>query len=319
MNLDSLGFASPLRLWALLAVLAVGAAYVLLQRRRARYAVRLPGLDLLASVAPRLGWRRHVPAALLLAAMTSATAAYAEPTAEVDVPRERATIVVTLDVSLSMAATDVDPDRITAAKAAAQSFVDGLPERFNVGLVAFSGTASIVVPPTLEHQRVTDAIATLGLGGGTAIGDAVSTSMEAVRGVPGGSGEETVPAHVVLLSDGANTAGQPISVGMEQANAAGVPVSTIAYGTPDGVVQTRGGLMRVPVDAPALADLAEQTNGRAYQAASGEELSAVYDDIGSQVGTTTERREVGAGFAGLALLAAVAGGASALAWGPRSV
>ena len=324
--MSSLRFASPGRLWLLLAVVAVGVAYLVLQRRQARYAVRLPGLDLLASVAPSLGWRRHAPAALMLAAMATSTAAYAEPTATVQVPREQATIVVTLDVSLSMAAQDVDPDRITAAKAAAQSFISRLPERFNVALVAFSGTASVVVPATQDHEQVTRAITDLQLGGGTAIGEAVLTSLEAITALTaaaGGNGAartgDPAAAHVVLLSDGANTAGRPVSVAVEQAQAAGIPVSTIAYGTEDGFLQLRQGLVRVPVDAPALAELAEQTDGRSYQAATGEELASVYEDIGSQVGTTTERREVSSGVAGLALAVAVAAGAAALRWSPRPV
>jgi Ca-activated chloride channel family protein len=311
-------FASPGRLWALVAVAGLAMAYVLVQRRAPRYAVRLPGLALLASVAPGLGWRKHVAAALVLLSMTAATAALAEPRADVQVPRERATIVVALDVSLSMAATDVAPDRLTAAKAAAVAFVDGLPERFNVGLVAFSGSAAVVVPATQEHDAVTAAIERLTMGSGTAIGEAVATSLQAVAAVPGSSVEPT-PAHVVLLSDGANTAGRPVSRAVEQAVAAGVPVSTIAYGTQEGEVVVDRRSVRVPVDAPALADLADTTSGTAYEAASGDELEDVYADIGSAIGTTTQSREVGAGVAGIALLTTVLAGAAAAAWSPRSL
>ncbi len=148
-------FTSPERLWLLAAVGALAVAYVLLQRRRSRYAVRLPGLALLASVAPRLGWRKHIASAALLLSMVGATAAFAEPRAQVQVPRERATLVVALDVSLSMAATDVDPDRLTAAKAAAVEFVEGLPPGFDVGLVAFAGTTSVAVAPTQDRTAVT--------------------------------------------------------------------------------------------------------------------------------------------------------------------
>ena len=312
-----LAFDSPERLWLLLLVVALLAAHVLLQRRRSRYAVRLPGLDLLASIAPRLGWRRHLPAALLLLALAGTTAAFAEPTANVQVPRERATIVVALDVSYSMAATDVSPDRITAAKSAAAAFVDGLPARFNVGLVAFSGSAGVVVPATQEHSAVTEAIAGLTLGNGTAIGEAVVASLEAVQAVAGAEGAEPAPAHVVLLSDGANTVGRPVADAVAQARAADVPVSTIAYGTADGIVQVGRETVRVPVDGPALEALAEQTGGNAYSAESGDELEDVYDDIGSSVGTTTERREVSGGVAGLALLAAVGAAASAAVLTPR--
>ena len=323
--MSGLSFLSPGRLWLLLAVAALAVAYVLLQRRRSRYAVRLPGLSLLASVAPRLGWRRHVASTAVLLSMVGATAAFAEPEAQVEVPRDRATIVVALDVSLSMAATDVDPDRLTAAQAAAVDFVEGLPDGFDVGLVAFSGTASVVVAPTQEHAAVAAAVERLTTGNGTAIGEAVSSSLAAVAAVPGatagaaGAEDEATPAHVVLLSDGASTAGRPVSTAVEQAVAAGTPVSTIAYGTAEGEVSIDRRRIRVPVDAPALAELPAATGGTAYEAASGDELEDVYDDIGSAIGTTTETREVGAVVAGLALLTALGAGAAAFTWSPRSV
>jgi Ca-activated chloride channel family protein len=310
-------FTSPGRLWLLVAVAALGLAHVLLQHRRSRSAVHLPGLALLASVAPRLGWRRHVAATALLLSMVGATAAFAEPRAEVAVPRERATLVVALDVSLSMAATDVEPDRLTAAKAAAVEFVEGLPATFDVGLVAFSGTAAIAVTPTQDHTAVTAAIDDLALGDGTAIGEAVASSLTAVAGAR--TGVEEVPAHVVLLSDGASTVGRPVSAAVQDAVAAGVPVSTIAYGTQDGEVRIERQRIRVPVDAPALAALAADTGGTAYEAASGDELQDVYDDVATTVGSTTESREVSSGVAGLALLSAVGAGAAALAWSPRSL
>ena len=315
--MDGLTFNSPARLWALVLVAALLVAYVVMQRRRTKYAVRLPGLELLASIAPKLGWRRHLPAALLLLSLTGATAAFAEPSAEVSVPRERATIVVALDVSYSMSATDVSPDRITAAKAAAEKFVGGLPARFNVGLVAFSSTASVVVPPTQEHSAVTEAIAGLPLGNGTAIADAVLASLEAVKLVPGATEADAAPAHIVLLSDGANTVGSPLSTAVAQATAAGIPVSTIAYGTQNGVVTVGREVIPVPVDGPALAALAQQTGGNDYAAASGNELESVYADIGSSVGSTKQRREVSAGIAGVALVLAVAAAGSAAALTPR--
>jgi Ca-activated chloride channel family protein len=315
--MSGLSFASPGRLWVLALVAGLLVAYVLMQRRRTKYAVRLAGLDLLASIAPRLGWRRHLPAALMLLALAGSTAAFAEPTANVQVPRERATIIVALDVSYSMSATDVSPDRISAAKSAAARFVAGLPTRFNVGLVAFSGSASVVVPATQEHSAVTDAITGLGLGNGTAIGEAVVTSLEAVAQVPGATTAAAAPAHIVLLSDGANTVGRPLQAGIDEARAAGVPVSTIAYGTASGQVRVGNEIIQVPVDGPALADLANQTGGQGYSAQSGDELANVYADIGSSIGTTTERREVGAGVAGIALVLAVGAGAAALVLTPR--
>lgn len=313
-----MGFLSPGRLWLLLLVAALAVAYVLQQRRKPAYALRFSELDLLASVLPRsAAWKRHVPAVLVLLALAALTTAFAQPTGEVEVPRERATVVVALDVSLSMLADDVSPDRITAAKRSAADFVEGLPDRFDVGLVSFSGRAGVVVPPTRDHAAVAAAVQGLELDEATAIGDAVLASLEAVSSVAVAPGAEPPPARIVLLSDGTNTAGRSLEDAAEQARSQGVPVSTIAYGTPDGTVRVGGELIPVPVDADALERLAESTDGAAFTAESGEELSEVYEDIGGQVGTTTEVREITARFAGIGLALTVAAVAAALAWGAR--
>ncbi|MCW2777955.1 MAG: von Willebrand factor type [Frankiales bacterium] len=310
--------AHPVRLLLLLVVAALAAAYVWAQRRRPQAAVRFPELDLLASLVPRRSaWRRHVPSALLLASLVALTVGFAEPVADRQVPRERATVVVALDVSLSMMAQDVDPDRITEAKKAAAAFVDQLPDRFQVGLVAFSGTASVVVPPTLDHASVDRAVQGLELGPGTAIGEAVVASLTALQSVSSEDGLPTPPARVVLLSDGANTQGRPVITAVDLARQAKVPVSTIAYGTQDGVVDVEGQRIPVPVDGPALARLADQTGGQAYQAESGDQLADVYKDIGSSVGTTTERQPVSDVAVGLGLLAGLAAAVTALLWSPR--
>lgn len=313
-----MSFLAPARLWLLLVVLALLVAYVVLQRRRPVYAARFTELDLLASLVPRsAAWRRHVPAGLLLVSLVALTTAFARPEADVEVPRERATVIVALDTSISMEATDVSPDRITAARESAATFVAGLPEAFNVGLVSFSGSASVVVPATQDHDLVVSAVRSLQLGPSTAIGEAVFASLEAIRAVPGEIGQEPPPARIVLLSDGTNTVGREVALAVEAALDAGVPVSTIAYGTPDGVVSVQGQLIPVPVDQQALERLAEATGGSSFTAESGEELSAVYEDIGSQVGTTTERREITAAFTGVALALAVAASAASLVWSAR--
>ena len=313
-----MSFLAPERLWLLLALAALLAAYVLLQRRRPAYALRFSELDLLASLVPRSSaWRRHAPAALLLLALVALTTAFARPQTDVEVPRERATVVVALDTSVSMEATDVEPDRIGAARESAAAFIAGLPETFNVGLVSFSGTAAVVVPPTQDHELVAAAVQELRLGPSTAIGEAVFASLDAVRSVPGEAGQEAPPAAIVLLSDGTNTVGREVPVAAQAAVEAGVPVSTIAYGTPEGVVQVQGQLIPVPVDRPALERLAAATGGTSFTAESGAELAAVYKDIGSQVGTTTERREVTAAVTGLALALAVAAAVASLVWSAR--
>ncbi|MFY0409817.1 VWA domain-containing protein, partial [Solicola sp. PLA-1-18] len=166
-------FLSPDRLWLLLGVLALLVAYLLVQRRRKRSAVRFAALPLLARVAPSPGWRRHVPAALFMAMAVVLVTGFARPEADVRVPREEATVVVALDLSGSMRATDVSPDRFSVAQEAAEQFIAELPEQYQVGLVSFATTASLDVPPTTDRAEVQRALASMSPDGGTAIGDAI--------------------------------------------------------------------------------------------------------------------------------------------------
>lgn len=310
---------SPERLWLLVVVGLLAVVYAWRATRRSRFAVALPGLDLLADLVPRHRvWTRHVPAVLLLATMVLLTVGFARPQGDVSVPRERATILLALDTSISMEATDVSPTRLDAAKTAAVQFLQRLPARFNVGLVSFNGGASLVEPPTQDHQRVEAAVAGLELGSGTAIGEAVFASLDALTQLPPtDDGLPAPPTRIVLLSDGTNTVGRSVAAAIDAANAAAVPVSTIAFGTDDGVVTIQGERVPVAVDTETLEQLASSTGGTAYAAGSGDALSAVYTDIGSQVGTTTEQREIGQRFAGLALLLGVAAAGSALVTGTR--
>ncbi len=291
---------------------------MLAQRRRSRYAVRLTGLDLLRRSRPGSAGAGTSGAALVLTALAGSTAAFADPSAEVQVPRERATVVVALDVSLSMAATDVAPDRFTAAKAAAQSFVDGLPARFNVGLVAFSGTAAVVVPATQEHLAVERAI-------GTAAARATAPPSAKPSQPPC---RPSTPSLVAATrsprtSSCCPTARTPPAAAStprrpwpRRRTSPSRPSRTAPSRAPS---PSTGGPCGVPVDAPALAQLAAGTDGSAYEAADGEQLTAVYADIGSSLGTTTERQPVGAPAAGLALLATVGAAAAAVAWAPRAL
>jgi Ca-activated chloride channel family protein len=245
---------SPERLWLLAAVLALAVAYVLLQRRRSRYAVRFTNLKLLDRVAPeRPQWRRHVPAGLFLAMLGLLIVGFARPADEVRVPRERATVLVAVDVSRSMLADDVDPDRLTAAKAAAREFVADLPEESNVGLVGFAGSASVLVPPVTDRAAVTAGIDRLSEGtagrAGTAIGDAIATSLDQIRTLDARAGEDTPPARVVVLSDGANTSGQDPATAAGLATELGVPVDAISFGTEAGIIS---GGQPVPVDGETL-------------------------------------------------------------------
>ena len=325
-------------LWLLVLVPAFLAAYVLLQRRRPKDVVRFTNLALLESVVERSPrWRRHVPAAVFLLAMTALLGGLARPQATIKVPREEATIVLIIDVSGSMKADDVQPDRITAAQESARSFVDGLPPKFRVGLIAFSSTVRVLAPPTQDREQVRTAIDTLTAAGGTAMGDALINGVGLVRpealaasedgGIPpldgGAINPDTaarVPASVLLISDGANTVGQtqPLDAA-DIANELEVPIYTVALGTATGqalIPDGRGGsrLQTVPPDPETLQAVAERTGGEFYDAPSAAQLDKVYDDIGSKIGFRKERKDathwpLGAGVS----LLIVAAGLS-LAW-----
>ncbi|MGR6922375.1 VWA domain-containing protein [[Actinomadura] parvosata] len=308
---------APVWLLLLIPVALLALTYVIMAlRRRTAYAVRFTNLDLLDKVAPRRpGWRRHVPAAALLLMFALLVVGFARPTAEVRVPRERATIMVAFDVSASMGATDVAPNRFEAAKQAARQFVEGLPERFNLGLVSFSSAASVAVPPTTDRPAVLAALDRLSMDSGTAIGEAVFSSLEAIAALD--AEEERPPAHIVLLSDGSSTTGRTVSAAAAEASARGVPVTTIAYGTPGGTISLSGRDVPVPVDGPALRDLAESAGGGFYEAASGDELQAVYEDIGTSVGYRTERQEVWQWFVGAGLILALIAAVTSMVWFSR--
>lgn len=328
-------FEHPWRLLLLLGLVALVVLYLFAQRRRGAYAVRLTTLPLLEKVAPRRPeWRRHVPAAAFLAALGLLVIGFAQPSTEVSVAKEEATIVLAIDVSNSMMATDVAPSRLAAAQDAAKDFVEDLPEGINVGLVEFAQNARLVVQPTQDHGDVVDAIDSLALAPSTAIGEAVFTSLDGIASVIGddprpaqtsGPGADddgdaagtTVPARIVLMSDGTNTVGRSPEEAAQAAVQAGVPVTTIAYGTASGSVVIQGETIPVPVDAASLSQLAEATGGTAYEAATGEELKSVYADIGSQLGDELEQREITVWFVGLALLAALAAAAASLRWFAR--
>jgi Ca-activated chloride channel homolog len=316
--LSAVSFLAPGRLWFLVGVVALAVLYVVQQLRRKQYAVRFTNLALLDRIAPRRpAWRRHVPAAVFLLAVTTFTVAFAKPSRPVQVPLERATIIMAIDTSLSMEATDVEPTRIEAAKQAAASFVDLLPPRLNLGLIAFSGAAQVLVAPTTDHELVKRSISTLDLGPRTAIGEAVFLALQSIATVPSDPGQEAPPARIVLMSDGETTVGRPNLLAARAAVEAQVPVFTIAFGTDRGTVAVEGQLVPVPVNRDALRQLAEATGGSSFDAQSESELRAVYSDIGSSIGFRTEPREVTSWFVGLGLLFAMAAAAGSLLWSSR--
>ncbi|GAA4683550.1 VWA domain-containing protein [Phytohabitans rumicis] len=311
-------FLQPWWLLALLPVVAIAGAYVWRQFRRRQYAVRFANLDLLRTLAPNgLGWRRHLAAGAFLISLLALATAMARPSVDREEPLERATVMLAIDVSLSMEADDVAPSRIEAAQEAAKQFVQELPATYNLGLVSFAKSANVLVPPSKDRAAVTAAIDGLTLAEATATGEAVFTCLEAIRSVPADGAQGVPPARIVLLSDGYRTSGRSVEEAASSASAANVPVSTIAFGTDAGVVDIGGQLQPVPVDRLALAQLAETTQGFFYEAASVSELKQVYEDMGSSIGHRVEPREVTQWYAGFALLFALVAGGMSLLWTSR--
>ncbi|MHA3702303.1 VWA domain-containing protein [Jatrophihabitans sp. YIM 134969] len=316
-----MNFQSPVWLWLLVPIAAILGVYVWQQLRRKRYVARFSNVDLLATVVPRRpGWRRHTTFAALMVALIVLTVGVAQPTGKVRVPRERATVIIALDVSQSMRANDVLPDRITAAKQAAKDFVDLLPPRINVGLVKFAGSASVVVPPTIDRDSLKVAVDNLELADSTGIGEAVFTSLDAVATFSKATtakDDQPAPARIVLLSDGYNNRGRKVSSAAAAAEKAKVPVSTIAFGTDDGTLDLDGQVVSVPADKTTLSRLADDTGGTFHTATSAEELRQVYQDIGSQIGYTTAEREISWRFLLAGLLVAIVGAGLSLLWSGR--
>ena len=331
-----MNFLAPERLLLLIPVAALGVTYVVMQRRRRQYAVRFTNLDLLDAVAPkRPGWRRHVTAGLALLSAAALAVGLARPTAEMRVPTEDAIVMLAIDTSTSMEATDVSPSRMDAALAAAVEFVDDLPDEIEVGLVSFNGTAQVLAAPTTDHTAVMAAIDALTTGRGTAGGDAIQAALTSIEvalddrttvqaftgatavddadatGTTDAATDAAPAATIVMLSDGQTTKGIDILEAAQLAVDQAIPVSTITYGTATGTVTVDGRTAEVPPDTATMAEIAGLTGGTAFEAATAGELSEVYEDLEARVSTTLEQREltlafVGAAFAALALAAAAA-------------
>jgi Ca-activated chloride channel homolog len=299
-------FASPGFLAALALVPLALAAYVLSRRRARRYAVRYPAVATLAPLLPRVSsWRRQVPLALFLASLVALTLALARPHRTVAVPTQQASIVLVTDVSRSMLADDVEPSRLEAARAAAQSFLEEVPEEARVGAVAFSSDPHTIEPPSDDRDEIEELVDGLSADGGTATGDALAAAL----GLVDGPAEDRPPAAILLLSDGETTTGRdPIPVA-RAAKRQGIPIHTVALGTRTATITTPDGtLIPVPPDPEAMRHIAELSGGRAFQVDDADSLSGLYEDLGGRVATEKEKREITAAFAagGIVLLAAAA-------------
>jgi Ca-activated chloride channel homolog len=343
-------FDRPLLLLTLLVIPAAIALYLFAERRRMRYAIRFTNLDVLAGVLGGRLWRQYVPLAFVLLALAALCVGIARPQRDTLVPRDRATVILVVDVSRSMEARDVKPSRIGAAQEALRTFLERVPKRLQVGLIAFAGEPAVATPPTLDHELVREALETIRWYpsfGGTAIGDALA---EAVRlgqeaiGAQGGnlaafsaappSSKSSGLVSILFLSDGAQTRGElePLQ-GADRAKAAGIPVYTVALGTPRGTLdfgfgQPRGGFpspnptgpgRRVPVppDPITLRAIADRTGGEFFAARNAESLEAAYKKLGSRLGRRPGRTEITYGFLGAAAALLVAGGLLSALWSPR--
>jgi Ca-activated chloride channel homolog len=316
-------FLSPAWLLLLFGVAVLLVAYIVMQLRRKQYVARFSNVELLGSVAPRRpGWRRHLTFALLLIGLTVLSVGVARPAAAVKVPRERATVVMAIDVSLSMEATDVLPNRIQAAKTAAKKFSGLLPARINLGLVSFARGASVVVPPTVDRDTVNRGVDSLKLDNYTAIGEGIFISLDAITQfslATTAKGDEAPPARIVLLSDGSNTTGRSVASAIQAARKAHVQVSTIAFGTPTGTVTYDGQTLPVPADTQTLGEIAAQTGGSFHTAESVQELESVYKNIGSQIGYTTTHRDISWRFLATGLIVLLATAGTSMLWAGRLV
>jgi Ca-activated chloride channel homolog len=295
-------FLSPLALLVLFAVPLALLAHVAAGRRRRRYPVRFPALATLAAVAaPEPRWSRHLPFALFALALAALAISLARPEKTIQVPVERASVVLVTDVSRSMAAKDVSPTRLAAARSAAESFLDRVPDELRVGLVAFSDSAQTLQTPTTDHGAVSRALDTLQPIRGTATGAGLGTALADLK-IRRAAAERRPPAALVLLSDGAATDNPAADRVAEEARRLRVPIYTVALGTPAGTVEINGHMQNVPPDPEALRRVATTSGGEAFEAEDADELDAVYDRLGSQIGTKPGKREITTYFAGAALL-----------------
>jgi Ca-activated chloride channel family protein len=298
-----MSFREPLLLAALAVVPVALVLYWLAQRRRQRYAVRYPAVDVLATVAGKARGR-HLPALLCLLALAALAVALARPERTVAVEQRTGTVMLVHDTSGSMRSTDVAPDRLGAAREAARTLTTTLPEEFRLGLVSFGSTAEQLSEPTTDRSQVLRAIDTLAIKGSTAMGEGLSLGIQAIRApLTGQDGRpQRLPGAIVLLSDGKSTRGvEPIEV-LDDAKRFKIPIYAIALGTPAGTMtRPDGRTVPVPPDTTTLQQLATESGGRFFTAPTARDLEAVYANLGRGLATRDEKQEVTAAFAGGAL------------------
>jgi len=324
-------FEWPWMLALLVVVPLLAAAYILMQRRRRKYALSYASVSLVAqAVGKGPGVKRHIPAALYLLAIGAMVIALARPQATVPVPSNTGTVMLVIDVSGSMFAEDVEPNRMEATKKAAREFVEKQPSGVKVGVVSFSDFAALVAPPSTERQPTLDAIARLRPQRGTNIGAGLQVALDAIynlqeeadvpvtndpRPTPTAEERDVPPASIVLVSDGqSNTGPDPLDVVQEAVNG-NIKVYTVGIGTEEGtVLQIQGRNVFTALDAPTMRGLADQTGGKYFTAQSDADLKEVYDDLSRERIVENEETEITFAFAGAALLISMLAGGLGLMW-----
>ena len=305
-------FAHPWFFLFLLFVAGLVALYVVTQRARQKRILRFANMELLESVAPKRPNRwRHLSAILLIGSMVLLTIAMAGPQNDVRIPRNRAVVLLAIDVSQSMRATDIEPSRLAAAQVAAKQFADQLTPGINLGLIAYAGTATVLVSPTTNREATKIAIDKLQLADRTATGEAIFTALQAIAtvgAVIGGGEDGPPPARIVLMSDGKETVpSNPDNpkgafTAARTAKDQGVPISTVTFGTPYGYVEINDQRQPVTVDDETLKKIAELSDGNAYSAATLEQLKEVFTSLQDQIGYETVKGDASVGWLRLGAL-----------------
>ncbi|HVP18893.1 MAG TPA: VWA domain-containing protein [Spirochaetia bacterium] len=332
-------------LWLLALVPVLAGAYVLAQRRRQKYALRYASLSLVQDALGKgPGIRRHIPAALFLVGLAVMIIALARPSATITLPSEQGTVMLSMDVSGSMRATDIKPSRMEAVKEAARIFINKRPRHVRIGLVAFSGTAELIQPPTTDNDQLLAAVNRLHPERYTAIGSGIQTALDAIfekldqtqtdanaqtpsptdplaaappdqqepPPVPPGSYTSAV---IVLLTDGQSNQGpNPLDVADKAANL-GVRVYTVGVGTKEGaIIGFEGFSFRVILDEATLKQIAAKTAGQYYKASSEGDLHRIYDNLSTRLMVEREKTEITALFVAAAAVLLLAAGAFSLIW-----
>lgn len=313
-------FAAPMWFTLAAVIVALAVGYVIAQRRTRKHTLRFANLELLESVAPKRPTRwRHLPTAFVLVGLALLTIAVAGPTAEAKEPRNRAVVMLAIDVSLSMQATDVSPNRLAAAQEAANSFIDDLTPGVNLGIISFAGVPATLVAPTTDRNAAHAAVNGLKLDEATASGEALILALQSIQSFStafaGADGPP--PARVVLMTDGKRTVGRTEEVAAQMAAQAKVPVSVIAFGTQNGSVEIRGESIPVPPDEAGMRTIARISGGDFHTAATREELKTVYAELGEQIGYETVDKDVSRPWMIAGVLVVMFGAAGALAIGRR--